>query len=354
MNCFKKYKKQICSLLVCMVVLGGSLLIAIGIYSNRKELANDVANSISQQQEENNPLPQEESTSMARLDAENVEWKGKTYKRNSYIKAILCAGIDRDNTMTEEMVVGEAGQSDALFLLAQDTARNLLKILIIPRDTITEITVTDKDGNILGKGLDHLSLAFSYGDGMQKSCEYMTESVSELFCGLKIDSYLATDMAVISDLNDAVGGVTVTIPDFGMEDADPSFIPGEQVTLTGELAEKFVRYRNIEIDNSAIYRMNQQKEYVIQYFKALQRAEKENPQLVTDLFALLEEYMITNMPKDEYMKIAVDAVATSEIGAESFYMVPGKGITTDEYDEFYVDEEGMISVILDLFYREIT
>ena len=35
------------------------------------------------------------------------------------------------------------------------------------------------------------------------------------------------------------------------------------------------------------------------------------------------------------------------------YTVPGSGVTTARYDEFYVDQEAMIPVILDLFYREI-
>ena len=288
-----------------------------------------------------------------RLDAAVVEWQDKCYKRNSYMKAILVAGIDRSNEMTEAKELGEAGQSDGIFLVAQDTARNEVKIISIPRDTITEITFTDAEGNVLGKGYDHLSLAFSYGDGMHLSGEYMTEAVSDLLRGFEINGYLAADMAIINELNDAVGGVTVTIPSFGMANADPAFVAGQQVTLVGDLAEKFVRYRDTDIDNSAIYRMNQQKEYITQYFKALQNASKENSQIVTELFDMMEGYMVTDMAKDEYMKIALDVLASSGISSESFFMIPGKGVTTEEYDEFHVNTEGMISLILNLFYREI-
>ena len=42
-------------------------------------------------------------------------------------------GVDRSDTMTETKELGLAGQSDGIFLIAQDTARHTLKILMIPR-----------------------------------------------------------------------------------------------------------------------------------------------------------------------------------------------------------------------------
>jgi len=68
---------------------------------------------------------------------------------------------------------------------------------------------------------------------------------------------------------------------------------------------------------------------------------------------MIEEYIVTDMEKDRYMKIALDAVEAGGLTSEDFYMVPGTDVTTDEFDEFHVDEEGMIQVLLDLFYREV-
>ena len=68
----------------------------------------------------------------------------------------------------------------------------------------------------------------------------------------------------------------------------------------------------------------------------------------------MEDYMVTNMAKDEYMKIALDALASDGIKGDSFYMVPGNGVTTEEYDEFYVNIEETIPVLLELFYREVS
>ena len=118
---------------------------------------------------------------------------------------------------TEKTTTGFGGQADGVFLIAQDTARNTIKILMIPRDTMTDITLTDLSGNELGKDMQHLTLAYAYGDGREKSCQYMADAVSELLGGLKIEWYLAADTSVIPVLNDEVGGVTVTIETDGME-----------------------------------------------------------------------------------------------------------------------------------------
>ena len=88
-----------------------------------------------------------------------VEYQGKSYRRNTYIKAILCMGIDRPGSLEETMTAGSGGQADGIFLVAQDTARDRIKVLVIPRDTMTEITLTDLSGNELGSSIQHLTLA---------------------------------------------------------------------------------------------------------------------------------------------------------------------------------------------------
>ena len=160
-----------------------------------------------------------------------VEYQGKSYRRNTYIKAILCMGIDRPGSLEETRTAGFGGQADGIFLVAQDTARDRIKVLVIPRDTMTEITLTDLSGNELGSSIQHLTLAYAYGDGREKSCRYMTEAVSRLLGGMSIDGYMAVSMSVLPLANDKVGGVTVTIEEPGLKQADPVFVQGQTVTL---------------------------------------------------------------------------------------------------------------------------
>ena len=275
------------------------------------------------------------------LSQDTVTWNGKTYRRNTYIHTILCLGIDRTDDMVGTREPGEAGQSDGIYLIAQDTVRNQIKILMIPRDTMTRIVITDKNNQELGTRVDHLNIAYGYGDGEKLSCDLAKRAVMNLLQGIPIDRYMAVDIVVLSKLNDAVGGVTVTIPTEGMEKRDPAFVKGTQVTLHGDQAEAFIRYRDIERDNSALFRMNQHKEYMEQFFKAVKQKSKEDSQIVT------------NMPKDEYMKIAIDVLGSGSLGDDNFRMIPGVGTATDTYDEFHANIQQMIPILLQMFYREV-
>lgn len=284
--------------------------------------------------------------------AENpVTYQGKTYRRNQYVKAILCMGVDRSDTMAESKEFGSAGQSDGIFLIAQDTAHHSLKILMIPRDTMTEIPATKDNGEPDTK-ITQLTIAYAYGDGREGSCENTVQSLEKLLSGFSIDQYLAVDTTVIAKLNDAVGGVTVTIPTDGMEKRDPAFVKGTQVTLHGDQAEAFVRYRDIERDFSALYRMDQQQEYITQYFKAVKEASRTDSQVVTHLFDLIQDYMVTDMSKDQYLKIAMEVLDGGNLTSQDFYTLPGTGETTETYDVYRADRQSAISIILNLFYRE--
>ena len=284
--------------------------------------------------------------------AENpVIYQGKTYRRNQYVKAILCMGVDRADTMTESKEFGAAGQSDGIFLIAQDTVHHSLKILMIPRDTMTEIPIANDNGAPDTK-ITQLTIAYAYGDGREGSCENTVWSVEKLLSGFSIDNYLAVDTTVVAKLNDAVGGVTVTIPTDGMEKRDPAFVKGAQVTLHGDQAEAFVRYRDITRDFSALYRMDQQQEYITKYFKAVKEASGTDSQIVTHLFDLIRDYMITDMSKDQYLKIAMDGLDAGNLTGQDFYTVPGTGETTETFDVYRADRQAVIPIILNLFYRK--
>lgn len=286
------------------------------------------------------------------LAQDQLIYRGKHYRRNQYVKAILCMGVDRNDTMTDVKELGAAGQSDGIFLLAQDTVHHTLEILMIPRDTMTEIPITDSTRTLQDTMITQLTMAYAYGDGKEESCRNTVQSVEKLLSGFSIDAYLAVDTAVVPELNDAVGGVTVTIPTDGMEKSDPSFIRGEQVTLHGKQAEKFVRYRDINRDFSALYRMDQQQEYITQFFQAVKNKSKTDSQIVQHLFDLIQDYMVTDLNKDQYLKIAMDGIQAESLKPEDFCTVPGTGETTNQYDVYRADRREAIEIILNLFYRE--
>lgn len=282
-----------------------------------------------------------------------IRYQGKNYRRNTAMRAILLIGVDTKGKMEFHTVSGQGGQADGVFLVAQDAARDRVKILMIPRDSMTEITLFDLSGNELGKDVQHLTLAYAYGDGREKSCELMTEAVSNLLGNLKIDGYAAVNISAIPILNDAVGGVTVTVRDEGLEKRDPALKMGETVTLCGTQAETFIRYRDITKSQTAIGRMERQKQYMQGYMQATKAAAAKDDRLIPDLMNQLQSYMVTNMAKDQYLDMALSVLNSQDsLGDGDILTVPGEAVETDLYDEYHVDREALMPMVLDLFYVE--
>ena len=281
-----------------------------------------------------------------------VEYQGKSYRRNTYIKAILCMGIDRPGSLEETMTAGFGGQADGIFLVAQDTARDRIKVLVIPRDTMTEITLTDLSGNELGSSIQHLTLAYAYGDGREKSCRYMTEAVSRLLGGLSIDGYMAVSMSVLPLANDKVGGVTVTIEEPELKTVNPAFVQGQTVTLRGGQAEEYVRYRDTGRAQSALVRMERQKTYIKGFLDAARNKSRLDDSLIPDLMKEIEPYMVTDMTKDRYLDMTLDFLGGNQDFTETdMVTLPGTAVETVIYDEYHPDQEEIMEIVLDWFYR---
>ena len=282
-----------------------------------------------------------------------IEIDGKKYRRNPSVHAILLLGVDTSGEMEQYQASGYAGQADGIVLAAQDVTRDTVQFLLIPRDTMTEITLFDLMGNELGKDIQHLTLAFAYGDGREKSCELMRDAVSNLLCGLEIDHYLAMNTSSIARLNDAVGGVEVTISDKELVNADPAFIEGSTLTLKGQQAETFLRYRNINQPQTAISRLTRQKQYMVNYIGTTKEAAKRDDGLVTGLVDIVEQHMVTDMSKDQYMDMALAVLNSGqEVAAGDFITVPGETADTGEFDEYHPDKEALTEIVAAMFYRE--
>lgn len=90
----------------------------------------------------------------------------------------------------------------------------------------------------------------------------------------------------------------------------------------------------------------------MQFFGVVKGKAARDSGIVTDLLALTEQHMVTDMGKEEYLKVALDALEMESLEEGDFYVVPGKAVMTDVYDEFHVNHEALTPIILKLFYRE--
>lgn len=286
-------------------------------------------------------------------DSSLYYYAGKAYRYNENIINILCMGIDKrtEEIETIDGVSGKGGQADAIFLISLNPDTKKMKIFGISRDTMTQIKNYDYKGNYVGEDTNHLALAYAYGDGYKTSCEMMREAVSKLLYNLPIHGYAAINLKAVSKLNDAVGGVTVTIPE-DMTYDDPAFQKGVRITLTGEQSMIFIQRRDITKSGGNGLRMQRQKTYVLSFLNSSREAIKKNPALPIELYQELSKNMVTNLGLDNAVYLAT-LMLSSNFSDSDIQMLPGSTKKGAYYEEFHIDQDKLYELLLHNFYTEV-
>lgn len=282
-------------------------------------------------------------------DEDTITYNGKTYAYNKNMTSILCMGIDkRDGLGLEDDIVGTGGQADALYMVAMDTATGKTSVIAVSRDIYGDISVYSADGNYTGTKKAQLCLAYAYGDGKEESCKNTVGAVERLFYSLvPVQSYFAMDLYAIDDLNDAVGGVQVVLDEelLGVGSA------GDEVYLHGEYARKFLQYRNVDLLESSADRMNRQMHYLERFSKTAIDMTKKDLSTPVTLFNIVKDNSVTNLNASKIS--ALGYTATTSGADVSFKKVPGEVIHNGEYAEYVVDEQGMLELILSIYYKPV-
>lgn len=284
-------------------------------------------------------------------EADVIHYNGKEYYYNEGITTILCMGIDTADKISEEKgKMRNGGQSDAIFLSVFDSENEKISFITIPRDTMTEIDIYNVFGEYSRTVQEHLNLQYAYGDGGTLSCELTEKAVSNLMYQIPIHGYLSANMAVISDLNDKIGGVKVEIGDEEwLKTINPAWEKGNKVTLTGEDAETYLRARDVFTNFSAQTRLARHKQYFMAFSRQVFQKIKKNPLLFFDMYSLMKDYSVTNL--DFCEKTYLMSVAYRYYFDDySFYTLKGENVKGIYYDEYYADEEALLDLIVKIFY----
>lgn len=281
--------------------------------------------------------------------AGTIQWKGKNYRYNDHLSNYLLMGVDNREKASTTVGQANAGQADAIYLVSRDRVENTVTMISIPRDTMTEIRIYGPGGKDLGTNTDHISLSYAYGDGSHKSCRLTEDAVSNLLYGLPIQGYCSINMDALPVLTESVGTLTVTVPNSSLQDVYPEFAEGSQVILTPENTEPFVRYRDIEESQSALYRMERQQEFIRAYSEAAKSAFAQDPGFAADLYTSLEPYMVTSMGNDEFVSL-MESAAQGQ--TKEGWTIPGEGVEGGMYDEYHVDDNALYEKMIETFYEE--
>ncbi len=280
-----------------------------------------------------------------------VKYQGRIYEYNEDIMTFLVMGIDKDGDVSEAAEGTDGGQADALFLVVMDPHDKSIKIIGINRNTMTDIDLYDEKGEYVTTTKAQIAVQHGFGDGMKKSCEYQRRAVAALFYNLPIHGYAAVNMNAIATINDAVGGIKVTVLE-DMTKIDPDFVKDNQIHLMGDKAFWYVKYRDTDIFGSADMRLERQKQYVSGLIGAARRAVKKDVSVVLDLYQAVTPQMVTDISLDKALYLA-SIVSDYSFDSDSFYTLAGETVMGEQFEEFYLDEDALYELIIDIFYKEI-
>lgn len=281
--------------------------------------------------------------SLSQSSIGQITYDGKQYRYNTDLTNILFLGIDNSSGMKDDNMPSEAGQSDCIILLTLDKAKKEARILQIPRDTMTEVDVYNLGGYLFSTLQAQIATQYAYHIGGTSSCMATKKTVSELLYDLPIDGYLAMDYTNIATVNDAVGGVEITIPqDYTM--INPAFQKGTTLTLMGEQAHDYVRWRDINQSFSLYDRMDRQVQYILAMLDTLQKNVKEDNDYGR-LYSIVEKNMVTNLDESQ-----IEKLLEYELDTKNIEILPGEAQKGEIYEEFYVNEEKLQKMLIEMFY----
>lgn len=267
------------------------------------------------------------------------------YYRENEITNYLLIGMDREELDSSSRQNG--GQADFLLMLSIDRRYRTITPVMIDRDTMTQVTTYGIFGNAAGARTMQVCLAQAYsGEGVNGS-ENTARSVSGLLRGVKINRCLVMDLNGIALLNDAVGGVTVTITD-DLTALDPSLKKGATVRLEGDLAEQFVRGRMTVADGTNASRMRRQQIYIDALVDRMEGLFRSDAAFLEEVFEKLSGHVESDITQN---------VLLGEVNAYGDYTwkglrtLPGShSLGADGFAEFWIDEAAALDMIADIWF----
>lgn len=289
-------------------------------------------------------------------DGQKVTYNGKTYRRNEDIVSLLFLGVDVKSEDPGEREIGNNGQADTIFIGALNTVTGKMDIINISRESIVDVDTYDTNGDYAGTEPMQICLAYAYGDGEQTSCENTAKSVSRLMYGMPIDSYASITVPAISVLNDAIGGVEVTVLD-DLGSGDNKLVKGERVTLKGKQVNTYVISRDQYSAEANNNRMARQRQYLIAFMNKAFSQIRSDLTTVFTLYEAVTNYMSTDLTVAKMTYLA-NLAMNGMFREQDIKTVPGEitletGIDGEEHANYHVDDKELYNIILDVYYEEV-
>ena len=274
------------------------------------------------------------------VDVENalnaIYVDGELCYPRSGVKNYLIMGIDKYGEAANDGL----GQADFLMVLSFNSDTKTYTMVSINRDTMAIVDEYDDFGGhrVVYKQIA-LSHSYAGGEGVtnNQKCKNTEKAVSKLLLGMEFNGYMSMTMDAVCKLVDYVGGVEVTF------DNETVFLD------SGERALEYVRARSELEDGSNITRMKRQEAFLRAFFAKISAAQLSE----SDLIKIYDEVRpyVCNDAGDTGYEVLFNMI--KEYSAGETVSLKGEAVCgRGGYIEFYVDEEHVKEVMLDVFYEK--
>ena len=286
-----------------------------------------------------------------------VKYKGQIYAYNEDILTFLFMGIDKNDEQVTQVAEGtNGGQADALFLLLLNPHDKSVSVLAINRNTMTDIDVYNEEGSYVNTITAQIAIQHGFGNGMEESCRYQVDAVRKLLYDIPIHGYCAINAKAVIPITDMVGGVELTVLEdvqkYGGKSHEVILKEGETKVLDGENSYSYVRFRDVSIEKSADGRLERQKQWLTAFMKQVKEQTAADISLPVKLYNEITNYMVTDVSVDEVAYLTSIASGYT-FEKEHMYSLTGETVMGEKFEEFYVDEEALYELILQLFYEPV-
>ena len=300
-------------------------------------------------QEEQQPEPVFGSLEGRFESSITMEHEGKTLRyRENEITNYLIIGVDKED-VTQVTGFQHGGQADFLVVLSIDRIHRTVTPVMLDRDAMVEMQTYGVFGHPSGMRVMQLCLAQAYSGMNIPGSVNTVQTVEKLLQGIIIHHYIVIDMSAIPLVNDAIGGVEVTLED-DFTVYDPAMVKGATIRLMGDQAEFFVRGRMTVADGTNESRMGRQQQYLSGFLTQFRKSVKGNQAKLAELLQAVEGHMWSDASQNTLLH---DVNFYDDYAWNPLRTLEGEH-AIDEYGfaEFWVDEEALKSLVAEIWFDD--
>ncbi|MCR5836807.1 MAG: LCP family protein [Lachnospiraceae bacterium] len=280
-----------------------------------------------------------------------IVYKGETYRFNKNLLSVVFLGIDNsvlDNT--DSTGDRQSGRADAIYILVYDTVSHKCSMIPISRDTMVDVDAFAKDGAAVGIEHTQISLSYGYGNTPEQSCNNTLTSLSRLFYNLPFTNCVALNWDSIGPLSNVAGGVSVVaLEDIKTEKS--TITKGDYVTLKGDDAWSYVKYRDVTKLESNPLRIERQKQFMGQFANNVILLTQNDPKFIGQLYDTGKDYMYSNLDRNSLIYLGSEIVSNVRSSNDVHIVeIDGQVKNDDIYAAFYPDETSLFEALLRVFY----